>query len=103
MMFIFSTYPNRTSARKATGLVVKKRFAGCVLTIPVGSIYQWKGKIENAKEVLVIFKTTKGKARKLMEFLEAHHPYEVPFVAAMPLHQVNKTYREWLGREVDKQ
>ena len=78
--------------------------------IPVGSIYRWEGKIEDAKEVLAVFKTTKGKVKLLMKFIEQHHPYEVPFVAAFALGEVspvnkifngvNKKYQQWLEKEL---
>lgn len=100
LVFAFSTYPNRISARKIGRLVVEKRLAGCVLTIPVGSMYRWRGKVEDTNEVLAAFKTTKRRVKKLMEFIEGHHPYRVPFVAAMPLKDVNKKYQRWLEKEL---
>lgn len=80
--------------------MVEKRLAGCVLMIPVGSIYRWKGKAVSEKEVLAVFKTTKLNAKKLSKLVEAHHPYEVPFVALIPLGQVNMKYMKWIKGEV---
>ncbi|OGL77096.1 hypothetical protein A3J43_00255 [Candidatus Uhrbacteria bacterium RIFCSPHIGHO2_12_FULL_54_23] len=100
IVFVFSTYPTRASARKVGKSAVEKRLAGCVLTMPVGSIYRWKGKMEDTKEALAVFKTTKGKAVRLMKFIETHHPYEVPFVALLPLKDVNKKYQQWLEHEL---
>lgn len=100
MLVALSTYPTRTSARKAGKLAVGKRLAGCVLTIPVGSIYRWKRKIEDSKEVLLVFKTTRRKALKLKNFIETHHPYKVPFVAVVPLKGVNEKYQRWLEKEL---
>ena len=101
LVFILSTYPNRVGARKTARLAVEKRLAGCVLTIPVDSLYRWKRKVQNTKEVLAVFKTTRLKAKRLMKFIETHHPYDVPFVAAIPLGQVNKKYQRWLARELE--
>jgi len=109
---ILSTYPTRAGARKAAGLAIEKRLAGCVLTIPVGSVYRWnpainpsgyygaRGKVQNKKEVLAVFKTTKERAKQLMKFIGGHHPYKVPFVAAVPLGQVSRRYQEWIKKEV---
>jgi len=80
--------------------VIQKRLAGCVLAMPVGSTYRWKGKVEDTKEVLAVFKTTSGNVKRLMKFIEAHHPYDVPFVATVSLGQVSKKYLKWIEGEV---
>jgi periplasmic divalent cation tolerance protein len=102
MLLIFSTYPNPASARRVVKLVFDKRLAGCVLTIPLGSMYRWKGKLTKTKEVLLVYKTTKEKVKKCMRLIEAHHPYEVPFVATLPLKEVSKKYQQWLVGELGK-
>ena len=50
----------RAEARKIARLVVAARLAACVnvLSAPVESIYRWKGKVETAKEFLLVMKTT---------------------------------------------
>jgi periplasmic divalent cation tolerance protein len=42
------------------------------------SVYRWRGRVEEAGEVLLVVKTSAGKARACLERLAALHPYEVP-------------------------
>ena len=45
-------------ARRIGRNVVEKRLAACANLVPgVESIYTWKGKVERAREILIVIKT----------------------------------------------
>lgn len=96
MIIVLSTFPKQSDARRIAKQVIQKRLAGCVLAMPVGSTYRWKGKIRGTGEVLAVFKTTRERAKRLMNFIETHHQYDVPFVATVSLGQVSKKYLKWI-------
>uniref|UniRef100_A0A8D0U2C0 CutA divalent cation tolerance homolog n=2 Tax=Sus scrofa TaxID=9823 RepID=A0A8D0U2C0_PIG len=51
----FVTCPNEKVAKEIARAVVEKRLAACVNLIPqITSIYEWKGKIEEDSEVLML-------------------------------------------------
>ena len=58
--------------------IVESRLAACVQRMPIASTYRWQGKIEQADEVLLLAKTTRGLASQLVEMVKSVHPYEVP-------------------------
>jgi len=66
----------------------------------VESHYWWQGKIESAAEVLVIFKTTKGKLKALEKLIVAKHPYDTPEFLVVPIIAGNKRYLDWLSQSV---
>ncbi|KAL6082384.1 hypothetical protein STEG23_021539 [Scotinomys teguina] len=77
--------------------VVEKRLAACVNLIPqITSIYEWKGKIEEDSEVLMMIKTQSSLVPALTEFVRSVHPYEVAEVIALPVEQGNPPYLHWV-------
>ncbi len=67
--------------------VVEARLAACanVLGAPVQSIYRWKGKVETAKEVLVLVKSTRKRFSALEREIRRLHSYDTPEIIALPI------------------
>ncbi len=94
MRIIYSTFPNKDIAKRICKKVLSEKLCGCVNIFPIESMYVWKGKIENSKEVGVLFKTNKsGKLKKKIKEL---HPYEIPVILEIKPESVNKEYLEWM-------
>ena len=68
--------------RRARGLaraLVERRLAACANLLPgVRSIYRWKGRVEEARETLLVLKTAASRVPALLAAVGALHPYEVP-------------------------
>uniref|UniRef100_K7C2I1 Protein CutA n=1 Tax=Pan troglodytes TaxID=9598 RepID=K7C2I1_PANTR len=93
----FVTCPNEKVAREIARAVVEKRLAACVNLIPqITSIYEWKGKIEEDSEVLMMIKTQSSLVPALTDFVRSVHPYEVAEVIALPVEQGNFPYLQWV-------
>ncbi len=63
-------------------------------------MYQWKGKIVQEKEALLVLKTTRARYQKLEQKIKQLHSYEVPEVIAIPLICGSSQYIGWVMREV---
>ena len=101
LVLLLSTFPSRDVARSVTFTLVEERFVACGSLVPgVESIYRWKGEIETSDEVLVVFKTTAGRAAGAMERLRALHPYEVPEIVQVPVTGGWPDYLAWVGESV---
>ena len=95
-IIIISTYPNKKSITKIANELVQNKIAACVNITKISSIYSWQGKIENATEYLVLFKTTQKNKKSLKEKIKASHPYDVPEIAEINITSINKSYLKWL-------
>jgi len=95
-IIIISTYPNKKSITKIANDLVQNNIIACVNIIKISSIYSWQGKIENASEYLVLFKTTQKNKKSLKEKIKATHPYEIPEIAEINITSINKSYLNWL-------
>ncbi|TRY58452.1 hypothetical protein DNTS_002072 [Danionella cerebrum] len=94
----FVTCPNDTVAKEIARGIVQKKLAACVNIIPqITSVYEWKGKIEEDSEVLLMIKTRSSKIPDLAEYVRSNHPYEVAEVISFPIDQGNPPYLKWIG------
>jgi periplasmic divalent cation tolerance protein len=74
--------------------------AACVnLLAECTSVYRWKGAVETAAEVPVVIKTRAALLPEVEAFIQAHHPYEVPEVIAIPVDGGSRDYLQWLIQE----
>jgi periplasmic divalent cation tolerance protein len=86
-------------ARKIGRGVVERKLAACANVVPgVESIYRWKGKVERAREVLVIMKTTANRLPDLEREVKRLHSYEVPEFIVLPLTAGSRDYLNWIGQ-----
>jgi periplasmic divalent cation tolerance protein len=97
---VYVTAPTGKSAERLAKIVLQRRWAACVNIVPlVKSRYWWKGKIESAKEALLIIKTRESLVSKLSDGVRKIHPYNVPEVIALPILKGHQPYLAWLFDE----
>jgi periplasmic divalent cation tolerance protein len=91
-------------ARAIAGRVVTKRLTACVniLLGPVESIYTWKGKVEKAREHLLVMKTTAARLKELEREVKRLHSYDVAEFVALPVTEGSKRYLDWVKDSVGK-
>lgn len=98
---VFVTCP-QGSAVKMTKSLLEKRLAACVNEVPqVRSSYRWKGKIESARESLLIIKTKTALFGKLEAEVRRLHPYDVPEIIALPITEGFRHYLDWIREETE--
>jgi len=90
------------SARQARAIarrLVEQRLAACgnVVEAPVRSIYRWKGKVDSAKECLLILKTSRRRFPALERAVRKLHTYDLPEVIALPVIEGSKPYLRWIS------
>ena len=99
---VLVTCANPAEARRVARAVVEKQLAACanILGSPVESIYRWKGKVERAREVLMLVKTTAKRLPELEREVKRLHSYEVPEFVALPILAGSRDYLRWLADAV---
>src|SRR6266436_8858389 len=84
-------------ARKIGRNVVEQKLAACANIVRgVESIYRWKGKVERAREVLVVMKTTVRRLRELEREVNRVHSYNVPEFIVLPIVAGSREYLKWV-------
>ena len=98
---VLTTAGTPEEARRIARLLVESRLAACVNITPVGSIYRWEGKVEEASEHLLIIKTTEAAIARLQEALRQAHSYDVPECIALAVEDGSLPYLKWITESVD--
>lgn len=98
---VYVLFADANEAERIGRLMVEERLAACAnLLGPVRSIYRWKGAIETAEEVPIIFKTTHDRADALITRVAGLHSYDVPCIATWPIDRILGSYAEWVEKSV---
>lgn len=97
----YITVKNKKEAEKISQTLVEEKLAACVNTIsPINSIYRWKGKIEKAREALLVIKTKKSLAQKIIKKVKSIHSYECPEIIFTEIEKGNKEYLGWIKKNI---
>ena len=101
-VLVLVTCGSAKEAKKIAEALVRGRLAACVnfLTSPVQSIYRWEGKVETAKEYLLLIKTSRTRFAELAHEIRRLHSYAVPEIIALPIVAGSKPYLKWLLESV---
>jgi periplasmic divalent cation tolerance protein len=83
-------------SQKLIDEILKLNLAGCANKIEVNSKFWWKGKLDEEKESLIIFKTTEELVGKLFKKIKEIHPYKIPEIIEIKVEKANDEYLRWL-------
>jgi len=96
IMVLTTCNSSETSSLIAEALISNK-LAACVNIIKgVESVYQWHGKIEHDKEILLIIKTRESLFSRVEQMIQELHSYELPEIIAVPIKTGEKNYLNWI-------
>jgi len=95
---VFVTTSSKSEASRIADQIVLSHLAACANIIPkVESIFFWKGKVEKAKEFLLIIKTEFRNLKKLEAKIRSLHSYSIPEIIGIPIAWGHKPYLAWVA------
>jgi periplasmic divalent cation tolerance protein len=98
---VLSTAGSQEEARKIAQALVERQLAACVNVVPgVESVYRWQGKVEVAREWLLVMKTSASAFPALREALRELHSYETPECLLLAVEDGDAAYLEWIGESI---
>ena len=98
---IFVTTSSEPEAHKIAELLLRRRKAACVNIVPkVDSSFWWQGKLDSARESLLVIKTKASLLSEIVDLVKTEHSYEVPEIIALPIIGGNEDYLKWIDDEV---
>lgn len=103
MILVLITIPKK-DAKRVARVLLDKHLSACVNIIEsVSSLFLWQGKIDTARESLLVVKTTDSLFKELEKEVATIHPYDVPEIIGFKVDKVNKPYYDWLNKELNSQ
>lgn len=88
-----------SEAKKIARELVKKRLAACVNIFPIRSVYRWKGKLFEEKEIALVVKTRKQLFKKIEKTVKSLCSYDVPCILLSKIEKGHKPYLDWIRKE----
>jgi len=97
---VLTTFAVEDDAARIVRELVDRRLVACGnLMTGARSIYRWRGRVEDAGEVLCLLKTRVDRLPELTRVLTELHPYEAPEIVALPIVGGGRGYRDWVAAE----
>jgi len=94
---VLVTTKDKKEAQKITTSLIKSKLAACVNIVDkVNSIFFWAGKLDQAKECLLLIKSKKEKLPQIIKLVKSLHGYKVPEIIAIPIIAGDKSYLRWI-------
>ena len=101
LRLVLVTAPDEPTAERLARALLTTRLIACANLVPaVRSLYWWQGAIDDAREVLMVLKTTAAQLDALTAAVEREHPYDCPEVLVLPVDGGSDAYLRWLRGEV---
>lgn len=100
-IILFITASNKKEAKHIAQALIKSKLAACVNVIDkIGSLFWWQGKVDRAKETLLVIKSRKEKLAKIIKLVRSIHSYQVPEIIALPIIGGYKPYLRWIDESI---
>ncbi|TET49007.1 MAG: divalent-cation tolerance protein CutA, partial [Dehalococcoidia bacterium] len=77
-------------------LLEKKKVACVNILRGIDSYFWWEGKVDSARENLLIAKTRASLLPEVVALVRKIHSYDVPEVIALPIIGGNQDYLDWI-------
>jgi periplasmic divalent cation tolerance protein len=98
---VLTTTASEEEAQKIARHLVEHQIAACVNIVPhITSIYRWQNKVEEAREWLLIIKTTAAAFEDIREAIARLHSYELPECICLTIEDGSANYLEWIAESV---
>lgn len=100
-LIVLTTVDTEDLAEQIASDLIERRLAACVNIIsPVRSIYRWKEKIHDDREMVLMIKTLAHNFLEVRDRIREIHTYELPEILAYPVVAADEKVLEWINASV---
>ena len=97
---LFLTCADEREADEISNVLLMKKLVVCIKKTKVKSSFLYKGKIDDADEVLLIMDSLEEKFSKIEKEVRKIHSYETFVLLASPIIKSSKGVKEWIKEEL---
>jgi len=98
MIFIYITCKDKEQAKSIAKELLEKRLIACANIFPIESMYNWKAKLVEETETVLLCKTREGNYNDVAKIVKKMHTYDAPCICKIKA-DVNKAYGDWIYKE----
>lgn len=96
---VVTTVGARADAQRIASELVQRRLVACAQISEIESVYRWNGDVVQEPEWRLLLKTRASMTTAVMDALRALHPYRLPALHVLALHDVDAAYGAWIESE----
>ncbi|MCL5435142.1 MAG: divalent-cation tolerance protein CutA [Patescibacteria group bacterium] len=100
MAVYYLTCANNREADKISKVLLEKRLIACAKKVPASSMFRWKGKIDNAKEIVLMLESVEENFDKINAEVKKLSSYETYILFSIPVSKTTKGVEDWLKKEL---
>jgi periplasmic divalent cation tolerance protein len=94
---VVTTVAERDDARRLAQALVERGLAACAQISEIESFYRWDGRLQQERELRIVFKTTAERYAEVEAAIREMHPYQLPAIHAVALDHVYEPYAAWIA------
>jgi periplasmic divalent cation tolerance protein len=99
-ILIITTANSMENASKIAHALLNERLVACVNVVPkIQSIYSWKNKVVEDKEIMMVMKTKAILFEKVKEKILGLHQYTTPEIISLEIKEGSEDYLNWIDKE----
>lgn len=103
-VLVYTTFPTAEAAEEVGAALVDAGLAACVNILPaMTSIYIWDGARQRDAEAVMIVKTRRTLAERVMAETRERHPYDTPALLVIPVEGGSADYLAWIEAQTSGQ
>ena len=103
-VFVYTTYPSIVEAERAGRALVERRLCACVNILPgMISHYRWQGALERGEEAVMIIKTRRVLAERVIAEARGRHTYDNPAFLILPVEGGSAPFLDWIAKQTTAQ
>jgi periplasmic divalent cation tolerance protein len=98
LILVYVPFPSKKEALHVSKHLLEKKLIGCANLINSDSLYFWKNKLQNEKEVIALMKTKSKNFAEIKKEINSLHSYELPAIIKLPI-KANNEFEKWIKKE----
>jgi periplasmic divalent cation tolerance protein len=93
---VITTCSGKEEAERIAAWLVEQRIAGCVQMFAIASVYRWEGKMESAREWMLICKIKASDYEEVEAAIRSAHSFSTPEIIEIGIERGAEAYFRWL-------
>jgi len=98
MIIIYCPCKNKAEAKKIAKELIDKRLVACANIIQSESLYEWKNKLCEGNEAVMLLKTKKTNEERVKKEIKRLHSYDLPAIITINCRS-NPEFERWVDKQ----
>lgn len=99
ILMFYVTFPDEQEALSISNFLLENKKIACFNLFPMKSGYWWEGELDQAMEMVAVYKTMIKLEKEVEAYILQRHSYDIPCIIRSIV-QANHAYAKWVEKSV---